>query len=211
MFSLRNLFVQQRSTIQPFNRLCSAFFGTIKPFKLPDLGEKIKEATVKKVYVKEGDTVEEFQTIADVATDKMFTQIPSPFAGKVHKVFHKEEDTCLVGELFLEIELEDGSIAATEKSTTTTSSASTTKQQDQSNKTCSLQSNSAKSESTSANDHSSNDYVLATPSVRAIAKEHKISLKNIKGTGKDGRIMKSDINDFLSNKTNSSTASKPQQ
>ena len=38
----------------------------------------------------------QFQTIADVATDKMFTQIPSPFAGKVHKVFHKEEDTCLV-------------------------------------------------------------------------------------------------------------------
>lgn len=73
-----------------------------------------------------------------------------------------------------------------------------------------------KSESTSASDHSNNDYVLATPSVRAIAKEHKISLKSIKGTGKDGRIMKSDINDYLANKTNSSTsttqnASKPQQ
>lgn len=47
-------------------------FGLIK-FNLPDLGEKIKEGTIKKLYVKEGDTVEEFQHIADVASDKQFT------------------------------------------------------------------------------------------------------------------------------------------
>ena len=51
------------------NRYC---FGIIK-FKLPDLGEKIKEGTIKKIYVKEGDKVEEFQKLADVASDKQFT------------------------------------------------------------------------------------------------------------------------------------------
>lgn len=115
MFAFRKLAQQQQR--QSFNFLYNAYFGTIKPFKLPDLGEKIKEATVKKLYVKEGDIVEEFQTIADVATDKLFTQIPSAYAGKIHKVFHKEEDTCLVGGVFVEIEVEDGG-ASTSTSTT---------------------------------------------------------------------------------------------
>lgn len=69
-------------------------FGQIKTFKLPDLGEKIKEATVKKWYVQVGDKINEFDTVADVATDKMFTQIPSSHTGKIHKIFHKEEDLC---------------------------------------------------------------------------------------------------------------------
>lgn len=47
-------------------------FGLIK-FPLPDLGEKIKEGTVKKLYVAEGDRVQEFQKIADVESDKQFT------------------------------------------------------------------------------------------------------------------------------------------
>lgn len=47
-------------------------FGFIE-FKLPDLGEKIKEAQIKKWLVKQGDKVDEFQEIADVATDKLFT------------------------------------------------------------------------------------------------------------------------------------------
>lgn len=47
-------------------------FGVFK-FNLPDLGEKIKEGTIKKLYIKEGDKVEEFQKLADVASDKQFT------------------------------------------------------------------------------------------------------------------------------------------
>ena len=52
-------------------------FGRLK-FPLPDLGEKIKEGTVKKLYVKQGQKVEEFQKIADVESDKQFTEITAP-------------------------------------------------------------------------------------------------------------------------------------
>lgn len=38
--------------------------------------------------------IKKFDEIADVATDKLFTAIPSPFNGKIHKIFHKEEDIC---------------------------------------------------------------------------------------------------------------------
>jgi 2-oxoisovalerate dehydrogenase E2 component (dihydrolipoyl transacylase) len=68
------MFVALRSVANKQPLLFSRFykFGIIK-FKLPDLGEKIKEGTIKKLYVTEGDTVEEFQKLADVASDKQFT------------------------------------------------------------------------------------------------------------------------------------------
>lgn len=78
-------------------------FGIIK-FNLPDLGEKIKEGTIKKLYVKEGDSVEEFQKIADVASDKQFTEITASDSGIIKKIHYNEEDICQVGDLFLEIE-----------------------------------------------------------------------------------------------------------
>ena len=44
-----------------------------------------------------------------MATDKLFTTIPSEYKGKIHKILHKEDETCLVGGLLLEIEInEDG-------------------------------------------------------------------------------------------------------
>lgn len=82
---------------------CVFMMGTIK-FHLPDLGEKIKEGTIKKLYIKEGDHVEEFQKLADVASDKQFTELTASDAGVIRKIYYKEEDVCQVGDLFLEIE-----------------------------------------------------------------------------------------------------------
>ena len=79
----------------------------IKPFILPDLGEKIKEVTIKEWHVKEGDMVEEFDNLVDVTTDKLFTELPSPYSGKIHKIFYKEEENCNVGDPLLEIDVEE--------------------------------------------------------------------------------------------------------
>ena len=76
----------------------------IYAFKLPDLGEKIKEAKVVEWHVKEGDIVEEFDTLADVSTDKLFTQIPSSHSGKIHKLLVKKDEFCNVGGFLLEID-----------------------------------------------------------------------------------------------------------
>ena len=51
--------------------------------------------------------VEEFQIVVDVATDKLFTGIPSSYSGKIHKRYHQEDQECQVGELLLEIEVEE--------------------------------------------------------------------------------------------------------
>ena len=94
-----------RSRLSKFilgHNLNKYYFGLIK-FHLPDLGEKIKEGTIKKMYVKEGDTVEEFQKLADVASDKQFTEITASNSGVIKKLHYHEEDVCQVGDLFLEI------------------------------------------------------------------------------------------------------------
>lgn len=70
-------------------------------FPLPDLGEKIKEGRVKKLYVKEGDQIGEFQKIADVESDKQFTEITSPEDGVIKKLYYHEDQTCRVGDIFL--------------------------------------------------------------------------------------------------------------
>jgi len=48
-------------------------YFAIKQFILPDLGEKIKEATIVKWHIQEGDEIEEYDDMADVSTDKLFT------------------------------------------------------------------------------------------------------------------------------------------
>lgn len=73
-------------------------------FPLPDLGEKIKEGRVKKLYVREGDSIEEFGKLADVESDKQFTEITSPEPGVIKKLYYREDETCQVGDVFLEME-----------------------------------------------------------------------------------------------------------
>lgn len=82
-------------------------FATIR-FPLPDLGEKIKEGRVKKLYVKEGDIIKEFSKIADVESDKQFTEITSPEEGIIKKIYYHEDTVCQVGDIFLEIETNSG-------------------------------------------------------------------------------------------------------
>lgn len=51
----------------------------------------------------EGDKVQEFQKIADVESDKQFTEITAPEVGTIAKIYYKETEVCKVGDLFLEI------------------------------------------------------------------------------------------------------------
>lgn len=84
-------------------------YFAIKQFILPDLGEKIKEATIVKWHIQEGDEIEEYDDMADVSTDKLFTQLPSPYEGRVHKLFYKTDEKCNVGDVLLEIEVDSES------------------------------------------------------------------------------------------------------
>src|SRR5512137_741521 len=72
-------------------------------FKLPDLGEGIAEAELRRWLVKEGDRVAEHQGIAEVETDKAVVEIPSPRAGRVARLLKAEGELVPVGAVLLTI------------------------------------------------------------------------------------------------------------
>ena len=76
-----------------------------KEFKLPDLGEGLKEGTLVGWKVKEGDTIVSEQAVAEVETDKATTELPSPFGGKVLKLHYKPGDVIPVGQVIITVEV----------------------------------------------------------------------------------------------------------
>jgi len=73
-------------------------------FKFPDIGEGIVEGELLAWKVKEGDTVAENQTLAEVETDKAVIELPSPRAGRVVKLYGAEGDMIKVGAVVVAIE-----------------------------------------------------------------------------------------------------------
>ena len=61
-------------------------------FVLPDLGEGITEGEIRRWLVKEGDAVNEHQTILEVETDKAVVEVPSPKKGFVQKIYKLGEN-----------------------------------------------------------------------------------------------------------------------
>ena len=151
-----------------------------KDFILPDIGEGIAECEVIEWKVKEGDLIEEDQVVVDVSTDKAIVEIPSMYNGRVTKLYYAEGDVAKVhGALFaIEIEGAEEAIVSAEGSLLTEGSPSVV----------SAEKPAPANQST----------VLTTPAVRKMAREHDLDLGTIAGSGKQGRVLKEDVLDFLS-------------
>jgi len=151
-----------------------------KDFILPDIGEGIVECEVIEWKVKEGDLVEEDQVVVDVSTDKAIVEIPSMYNGRVTKLYYAEGDIAKVhGSLFaIEIEGAEEAVVSAEGSLLTEGSPSVV----------SAEKPAPANQST----------VLTTPAVRKMAREHDLDLGTIAGSGKQGRVLKEDVLDFLS-------------
>ncbi len=73
---------------------------------MPKMGESIMEATILKWVKQEGDTVDVDETILEIATDKVDSEIPSPVAGKISKILFQEDDVVEIGKVIALIETE---------------------------------------------------------------------------------------------------------
>ncbi len=145
-------------------------------FILPDLGEGITEGEIRKWLVKEGDVIEEHQTVVEIETDKAVVEVPSPKGGTVLKIAKEEGETAKVGEVLLVIgeqgEAREEPRAAEEKPAAEER---------------------PKSVSVVGVLPEEEEAVLATPAVRALAKEQGVSLEKIKGSGPGGSITREDV------------------
>ncbi|QNG61293.1 2-oxo acid dehydrogenase subunit E2 [Bacillus sp. PAMC26568] len=146
----------------------------IEQLTMPQLGESVTEGTISKWLVSVGDTVNKYDPIAEVMTDKVNAEVPSSFTGVIKELVADEGDTLAVGEIICKVEVGGGSTEAPAEAETNAPSEVTQKVQsdaqiDQSNK---------------------NRY---SPAVLRLAQENDIELEHVTGTGAGGRITRKDL------------------
>ncbi|XP_075901367.1 lipoamide acyltransferase component of branched-chain alpha-keto acid dehydrogenase complex, mitochondrial [Nelusetta ayraudi] len=154
--------------------------GPIVQFKLSDIGEGIMEVTVKEWFVKEGDRVSQFDSICEVQSDKASVTITSRYDGVIRKLYYDADATALVGKPLVDIETESGSEVIQEEDVVETPAMAREEHTHQEIKGHKTQ---------------------ATPAVRRLAMENNIKLSEVVGTGRDGRILKEDILNYLAKQT----------
>ncbi|GAU89677.1 hypothetical protein RvY_02197 [Ramazzottius varieornatus] len=149
-------------------------------FKLSDIGEGIAEVVIKEWFVKTGTKVNQFDAICEVQSDKASVTITSRYDGVIHKIHYGVDDVAKVGSPLVDIKLKEGSMT---------------------NPMAKLHQEVIPDDMSSLQDARSieKEHVksLATPAVRRIASEHNVKLSDVKGTGRDGRILKEDIQRFV--------------
>ncbi len=158
-------------------------------FRLPDLGEGIHEAEVLDVKVKEGDQVVEDQPIFEVETDKAVVEIPSPVAGVVEKIYVKVADIIKVGDVMITF-VDSAIVSAAGRQPIVSQSEPTPASTQQPHGATTA------TTATTAPDRSPGCPVPATPAIRKLARELRIDLNLIAGSGPSGRVLKEDLVSF---------------
>ncbi len=170
---------------------------------MPKLGESIIEATITKWLKSEGDTIAEDDTIVEIATDKVDSEIPSPVDGKLIKILFEEGDVVPVGKIIAHIYL-DGDDNEDSSEVSAPADETTNKSIPQPTKTSSPKVEKAQTSSPATQMDYKESNRFYSPLVKSIAKSENISIQeldSIKGSGKDGRVTKADIINFMNNRS----------
>jgi 2-oxoglutarate dehydrogenase E2 component (dihydrolipoamide succinyltransferase) len=160
---------------------------------MPKMGESVAEATIIKWTKNEGDKIKIDETVLEIATDKVDSEIPSPFEGTLVKRLFKEGDVVQVGAVIAVISSDAGAAVSDAPKTSAPEVKTETKAQPATTSTA--------SSAGSSNDYSQSNKFFS-PLVKSIAREEGISLQeleSIKGTGQDGRVTKADILAYVAN------------
>lgn len=163
--------------------------------KLHDIGEGIHEGEIAKWFVSEGDKIEEDDSLVEIANDKAVVEMPSPVSGTVEKIHVAEGEVTTVGTTIVTID--DGSESTSgddvEEETEEKEEVKEESKDDSKEKE-------SKEEVKSEDDSKETDkrFVKAMPSVRKFARDNDVDITEVDGTGKHGRITKSDVEAFMS-------------
>jgi 2-oxoglutarate dehydrogenase E2 component (dihydrolipoamide succinyltransferase) len=160
---------------------------------MPKLGESIIEATIIRWLKKEGDSVAEDDAIVEIATDKVDSEIPSPVEGKLSKLNFSDGDVVPVGAVIALIEMAGEGAEAVIASTPTETFQSAVEKAEVS----------GPQEIPDAPQGKPAPGRFYSPLVKNIAKNEHLSfdeLNSIEGSGKDGRVTKTDILIYLEDK-----------
>ncbi|WP_010649566.1 dihydrolipoamide acetyltransferase family protein [Oceanobacillus massiliensis] len=154
-------------------------------FKLPDIGEGIHEGEIVKWFVKEGDTVKEDDVLCEVQNDKAVVEIPSQVDGTVTKIHVEEGAVAVVGDTLISFDAEGYESEEEPQAEKQEEAPSDEKTADE------------KAPETAESNDTDGARVIAMPSVRKYARENDVTISAVTGSGKNGRVLKEDIDSYL--------------
>lgn len=217
---------QQRPTRLPRPLFYRQFHAShnhfvVKPFLLADIGEGITECQLIQWFVQPGARVEQFDKLCEVQSDKASVEITSPFDGVIKKLYYDPDDMALTGKPLVDIDIqqelseadaaklgdggEEGKKDAREKQREEVEAEGVGAEHtpESSGKSAPEEQRQQHPPRESKGDHGS----LATPAVRHLVKEHGVTITDIQGTGKDGRVLKEDVHRHVSERDQQPQAS----
>lgn len=179
--------------------------GQIKVI-LPAMGEGIFEATITQWLINEGDKIEEDDSLVEIATDKVDSEVPSPVTGILTKILVPSGEIAKINQIIALIDTEGDSGQASE--------ISDDRKPDENEKLIPVLDKKEPIIYTEESEEIKTplkliDGIFLSPLVRSIANAENISIEElafIKGTGLDNRITKDDMLNYLSNKSSSSSS-----
>ncbi len=164
---------------------------------MPKMGESVMEATILTWLKKEGESIEADESLLEVATDKVDTEIPTTHAGVVKKILAKEGDVIQVGSAIAVIATEVEDVISDTPDSKGGSGVNETNGQD---REAVVEEAAATEGSPSMLSSTSDGNRFYSPLVRNIAKKEGITLEEldrVPGSGKEGRVTKKDILSYL--------------
>ena len=173
---------------------------------MPKMGESVEEATITRWFVNVGDKVEEDDPVLEIATDKVDSEIPSPVAGTVKEIKYETDDVVAVGKPVAIIALEGEDDEEDEEDV---SQEPEDQQKEEDKKEEQSQTSSSDSEKATQSGEEQQSDRFYSPLVRSIAKEEGVSFKeldSISGSGREGRVTKDDLLNYLDSRGGSKEA-----
>ncbi|MBK6635884.1 MAG: 2-oxo acid dehydrogenase subunit E2 [Chitinophagaceae bacterium] len=174
---------------------------------MPKLGESIMEATILKWHKNVGDAIKQDETVLDIATDKVDSEVPSTAEGVIEELLFKENDVVPIGTVIAKIRV--GANAAVSNN----QPAPTPKKEEYEDakvvEEIPYQPVGSSQPAVGSGQGSDNKIRFYSPLVLNIAQQEGIGmaeLENIPGTGQEGRVSKKDILAYVANRSNGSRA-----
>lgn len=178
----------------------------LKEMVMPKMGESVMEGTILNWLKKVGDKIEQDESVLEVATDKVDTEVPATFAGTLKEILAEKGKVVAVGSAIALIETSEGS-STIEQAPAKTAEPKTVVAPPASNTT--VAQTGKPSTATPTNGATKKFY---SPLVMNIAREENISLEELErvnGTGAEGRVTKNDIISYLEQRKNAPVAKTP--
>ncbi|MEW5682220.1 MAG: pyruvate dehydrogenase complex dihydrolipoyllysine-residue acetyltransferase [Pseudomonadota bacterium] len=170
--------------------------AAVQDVKVPDIGGDAVEVT--EIMVKVGDTVAADQSLLSVEGDKASMEVPAPFAGKVNEIKISVGDKVSTGSLIMLFETEGGAETAPAAEATTSENTTEAKAEAKTEAAPAAAAPAASSAPATNDGFVENSaYAHASPVIRRLAREFGINLAKVNGTGRKGRVVKEDVQNYV--------------